>query len=145
MKILTVSTVLLLLALSLVNTTIAAPLYQIPQKTFELLPTNTPTPKILLKIIPTLKIGPLVPLVSSTPILTAAPAVVTIIVTPTAGEVKPTENTENQVTNAATPAANVQKTNNNSPVWFMAITIGALVIIVLVQALPKKKTPIKEE
>jgi len=105
-----------------------------------LVPTATPTPIVFKKIDPNIDIK-----IISTLTPTQAPVVVTKIVTPTTAEVSPTMaedlNIEPSVVATKSEVKTEEKTENKVDLktLFMGITVGLLVLIILIQLLPKKK------
>lgn len=102
-----------------------------------LAPTATPTPIVFKKIDPNIEFK-----LISTLTPTQSPVVVTKIVTPTEAEVSPTIAQEMDVEPTAIPSEVEEKPEENKidlKTWFMKITLGLLVLIILIQIWPKKK------
>jgi hypothetical protein len=102
-----------------------------------LAPTATPTPMVFKKIDPNIEFK-----LISTLTPTQSPVVVTQIVTPTEAEVSPTIAQEMDVEPTVTPTEAEEKPEENKTdlkTWFMNITLGLLVLIILIQIWPKKK------
>jgi len=113
------------------------------QDNIKLIPTATPTPIIYKKIEPNVNLQLVV---TVTP--TQTPVVITQVVTQAIKKVTPTEtelspiitqvpSTESSL--VATKTAEKPESKENLSRWFINITLGLLVLIIIIQSWPKKK------
>jgi hypothetical protein len=116
----------------------------IPREVIKIMPTATPTPMIEIRPVRDIEME-IMPLSTATPppISVVVTQIVTATPNPTAsGMISPTIAQEMDVDPTAIPTELEEKPEENKidlKTWFMNITLGLLVLIILIQIWPKKK------